>query len=232
MDLYRVFGWLIPGLCMAGSVALAIRQNSALHEAQLDLDASLVDVQAAKIQKLAVDSHGGERRYAAAASSDLEQTLFLSDLRTRVATHGAVITSWTTRTAAYGNVGNASVAKAQDPQETELLKGIVRVSSTLTLAGSYSAIRRFLGDLSASDRLFTLSHVSWTRSKEGTTLIVTVSRYVAPVGSDAGRSARRASATRSGPQPKGFANTTMKFGPAPGLPLRASVFTIKEECNS
>ena len=186
MDLYRVFGWLIPGLCMAGAATMGIRQNANLNEAQGQRDAAILEVQTAKSEKAVVDAQGTDQRYAAAKSTDLEQTRFLSDLRNRVTRYGATITNWTTQAAEYGKAPavDPATGKAADPKEGELLTDVVRVSSTLTLSGSYSSIQGFLRDLTFSDRLFTLGRVTWTRTKEGTNLIVTVSRYVAPEGID------------------------------------------------
>ncbi len=196
MDLYRVFGWLIPGLCMAGSIAVAVHQNGELKEAQNIRELALNEVQTVRLQKLAVEAQIGESRFAAAETSDLEQTLFLSDLRARVAKHGAVITNWTSQAAEYGKAeANSPTQNQTDPKEAALLKGVVKVSSTLTLSGPYSAIRGFLRDISSSDRLFTLSRIAWSRTKDGTILIVTISRYVAASNLDRATSMQASSAT-------------------------------------
>jgi Tfp pilus assembly protein PilO len=186
MDVYRIFGWLIPGLCMAAVVGVWLRQSNALSEADAERDAAVQAVQQAKVDKEAVLAQGQDQRYAAEESSELEQAQFLSDLRSRVARNGATITNWTTQKTVYGTNPNTSIPEEERKKQETLLKGITRVSSTLTLSGSYGSIQSFLSDLSNSDRLFTLSQATWTRSPQGTNLVVTVSRYLAPEGSDKG----------------------------------------------
>lgn len=183
-DAYRLFGWLIPGLCMVFAVLVLFNQTGALKEAQRVRDEASLDVTAAALKKTEVDAQVDERRFAAADANDMEQTLFLTDLRKRVNQSGAEITNWTSQVAQYrdpttaASTGNTAVAA--DPKDAALLTNITRVSSTLTLSGPYGAIRSFLEGIQRSDRLFTLSNVNWSRSPENTKLILTISRYVAP----------------------------------------------------
>jgi hypothetical protein len=82
-----------------------------------------------------------------------------------------------TQTIEYGKDKGATPA---DPQKAALLKGIRKVSSTITFVGDYKNVRALLGILEASTRLYTLTDVSWVLSKEGTTLRATIARYVMP----------------------------------------------------
>lgn len=167
------------------AVGVIFKQTGSLREVQAKRDLALQEVETAKLIKVKLDAQGLERKYAATEASDMEQTLFLNDIRARATKFSAVITNWKMLAEEYGSTANDGKAVTNaDPKSAELLKGITRISSTLSVSGDYNAIRGFLGDLVASDRLYNLSRVSWNRSKDprstSTDVIVTVARYVAP----------------------------------------------------
>ena len=90
-----------------------------------------------------------------------------------------MIDRYQTTTVVYGKDKQATPA---DPGTAALLKGIRKISSTFTFVGEYADVRRLLGELESSDRLYTLTSITWALAKDGssTSLSVTLSRYVAP----------------------------------------------------
>lgn len=175
----RVLGWMIPGICMAGAVLVTYRQSQSLTEAQREREAAIGEVVAANKLRESLLSLGKERRYAAVVGDESEQTQFLGDLKARAAQNGVVIKSWSTQVDALGKPAELSTSgTVSDGEKDELLTGLIRIRSNLTVAGQFSNIQVFLRELIQSDRLFTLSNVNWTRVSDETNLAVTISRYV------------------------------------------------------
>ena len=181
MDPFRMLGWAVPTVCMAVAAILIFRQNGALQDAQSKRNHAEQLAQSATMEKSMVDRQEVEHRYAAADASSIEEPLFLEDLRSRARQCGVTIASWTSQAKQYGGADSPSGQVASSGgADANLLKGITKISCSLSLAGQYSALRTFLEGLTRSDRLYTVSDVNWSRAEEGTTLTVTLARYVGP----------------------------------------------------
>ncbi len=177
----RILGWLAPTLCIGVAASIAFVQHRSLQEAQGSLQLAQAAVQEATAAKEQLDAAGDETRYAAAGMGPYEESAFLNDLRSRAAACQVEIRRWDSRFRSFGSETNDETKDPEEEKRQEKLKGITRISSDLTLAGSYSGVRKFLGGMVASPRLFTLSNVKWSRQDTGgTELLVTVSRYVEP----------------------------------------------------
>jgi len=176
-DALRIMGWVIPLLCMAIAGWTLLRDNQELGAASdATKQAHRINEEKAK-EKSLYDHQEPMHRYAAVDDVPLEETAFLNDMRTRMAADHVTFERWMSQSIEYGK---DKLAVKMDDKTAALLKGIRRIGSTLTLTGSYGDIRKFLGELESSDRLFTLTNLTWNAAKEGTILTMTVSRYVAP----------------------------------------------------
>jgi hypothetical protein len=182
MDNKRLIGWVVPCLCIAGAGAVVFTQHRKLQEAETQLRLAQAKVEEATKAREALERNSAEVRFAAATQSPYEEAAFLNEIRQRAIRCGVVISRWDSRNRAFGD--SAEEQASTDPKELERqekLKGITRISSDLTLIGPYSGIRKFLGETTAQERLYTLSNARWRRRDEGgTELLVTVSRYVEP----------------------------------------------------
>lgn len=175
----RVLGWMIPSVCMAAAVLVTYRQSQALNEAERERDAALVEVVAANKLLESLQGMGPEKRYAAVTGDESEQTQFLGDLKARAAMHGVVIKSWSTQVDALGKpAAQVTTGTVSEGDKNELLTGLIRIRSNLTVTGQFGNIQLFLKDLNQSDRLFTLGNINWSRLMDETSLAVTISRYV------------------------------------------------------
>jgi hypothetical protein len=116
-----------------------------------------------------------ERRFAAADETQDEENRFLDDLRKKARDADATIVNWVSTRTQYA------------PDNTSGLAGITRVSCDLNVVGPYQDLRKLVGELTNSDRLFTISNVTWHRidPAPGSTayqnqLSFSLVRYVAP----------------------------------------------------
>lgn len=183
-DIIRIFGWVVPGICLAGAAGVLFNRHQTLAAELQALDNANRAVQLAGSERAAIEIRPTARRYAAAEQNKMEETLFLTDIRQRAAASGVSIVSWTSQTSpadpkrANARPGeNVPIEPAKPGDE---LSDITQVISNLTLSGTYRALRTFLGGLASSDRLFTVGNVNWTRKDKGTELTVTLTRYVQP----------------------------------------------------
>ncbi len=175
--LLRTLGWLIPILCMLVTATVFWRQSGVLLKAETLRDSAVVKIGQAVALRSAVDRQGQDRHYAAANDDGNEQNSFLDDLRLKAISSGATIVGWTANASTYGAQGGPSLV---DPNDNNLVKGITRVDCLLTMKGPYAPLRNFVRDTTDSDRLYTLSGISWTRSGDGvTSLQLTLTRYKA-----------------------------------------------------
>ena len=176
--LFRSLGWLIPIFCMMVTAAVFWRQYGVLKTAEAIRDSAVIRIGQAVAVKLGVERQGEDRHYAAANEDGNEQNGFLDHLRLKAISSGATIVSWTANASTYGAQGGPSLV---DPNDNDLVKGITRVDCLLMLKGPYAALHTFVKDMTDSERLFTLSGISWTRAGDGvTSLQLTLTRYRAP----------------------------------------------------
>ena len=176
-DGIRLLGWGIPILCMliAGFTLYSERQqfeaaSIAHNQAQRDVERAQQDFNASQGRPAGL-------RYATKDDLPEEEIEFLNYLRTRIAANGATLKSWFSQSVEYGKDKQAA---SKDDQTAALLKGIRKVSASLTLTGSYQNIRKFLGEIQGSNRLYTITGVQWSTTNYGTQMTAMVSRYVAP----------------------------------------------------
>jgi hypothetical protein len=172
----------MPAVSIGLATMVTLNQHRALEGEKVKLQLAQTAVQEAAAARDQIEKAGDETRYAATAMGPFEESAFLTDIRSRAQNCGVQIRRWDSHSKAFGSTPKEEESK--DPEEQkreEKLKGIVRISSDLTIAGPYSGVRKFLGGMIASPRLFTLGNVKWTRSESGgTELVVSVSRYVQP----------------------------------------------------
>lgn len=183
-DILRIFGWVVPGICLAGAAGVLFNRHQTLSAELKALDNANQAVQLAGAERAAIEVQPSSRRYAAAEQNKMEETLFLTDIRQRAAASGVTIVSWTSQ-ASPADPKRASarpgeVIPVEPAKPGDELSDITQVVSNLALSGSYRALRTFLGGLASSDRLFTVGNVNWTRTDKGTQLTVTLTRYVQP----------------------------------------------------
>lgn len=172
-----MLGWLIPILCMtiAGWTLFKLNREftaAGLANYQAHRESENVAQEFIKLKGLPP-----ENRYAAVDDVPMEETDFLNYLRTTFAAAGVTFDNFASLSIEYGK---DKTAEKTDEKTIALLKGIRKISSTLTLKGPYANIRKLLGELELSNRLYTLTNLSWNSAKEGTVLTLTLSRYVAP----------------------------------------------------
>jgi len=177
IDTFRILGWLIPALCIGTAGALIWKKNGEFIEAGKVRNQMHLAAQQALEKKREIDSWPVEHNYAAVPEGRTEESTFLDYLKSRCASCSVALSSWTSQTDDYGK-GKAQVSG--DQKIEALLKGLRRISSTVTVTGSYNGLRALVMQLEASDRLYTLSNPTWSRTPTGTTLSVIVSRFVVP----------------------------------------------------
>jgi len=181
MDNKRLIGWAVPCLCIAAAGGVVFTKHGQLQQAETQLRVAQEKVEEATKAREALERNGAEVRFAAATQSPYEEASFLNEIRQRAVSCGVVISRWDSRNRSFGDSAEEAPTDPEEQKRLEKLKGITRISSDLTLIGPYSGIRKFLGETTAQERLYTLSNAKWSRKDEGgTELLVTVSRYVEP----------------------------------------------------
>jgi len=176
-DALRTLGWVIPMLCMGVAGWTLYKHNRDLTAAATARDQAQRTLEnLAKELKVQQGTPPGNR-FAAADDLPLEETAFLNYLRTRFGANGVTLDTWSSLSTEYGKDKSTAL---KDERTIALLKGIRKISSTLTLKGPYSNIRRVLGEMESTDRLYTLTNTTWNSAKDGTIVTLTLSRYVAP----------------------------------------------------
>lgn len=205
-DIIRIFGWVVPGICLAGAAGVLFNRHQTLSAELKALDNANQAVQLAGSERAAIEIQPTARRYAAAEQNKMEETLFLTDIRQRAAASGVAIVSWTSQTSPAdpnrANVRPGESLPVEPAKPGDELSDITQVISNLSLSGSYRALRTFLGGLAASDRLFTVGNVNWSRTDKATQLTVTLTRYVQPASA---ASIAAADEKKTGPLVKGIA---------------------------
>jgi hypothetical protein len=167
-------------------------QFGKMKQAQDERDRAMQETQSAMVAKEAADSQPKEARYAAADRLPGEEALFLNDLRMKAMADGVQIVSWTAKGTDYKGGAAPAPGTAGATNDDPALKGLTKISSDLKLIGPYGPMRKFVDDMTRSDRLFTLSNATWSRGEAGsgmTTLTVTLGRYVAPAAENTAASA-------------------------------------------
>ncbi len=175
-DWSRIIGWAIPLICIAIAGVVIYNQHAAFDKAAQDLSAARTAEAAASVARDRAEQEAGTVRYAAVPPSTSEEPKFLNGLRSRATLSGIQISRWTSQTAP------ATSTNGQPPAETDpAVKSLVKIQGDMTLSGPYQGIRKFLLDLSLTNRLYTLSNLRWTL-KNGTDveLQTMITRYVDP----------------------------------------------------
>ena len=180
-DGLRILGWIIPIVCMAISGWVLFGQNQAAGEARAKRDNAGRDLFEVQKERDLYAHLKPSARHAAEDDEPLDQDVFLNYLRGRCAQNNIRFDHYQTQNTTFGEKGNTP----SDPAKAALLKGIRKIGSTMTFIGDYQSLRKLVGEFEASDRLYTLSNIVWTSLKDGTSLTMTISRYVAPADSKA-----------------------------------------------
>jgi len=170
----------VPILCMAIAFYVILSQNSAFQAASAARDQANRDIEAAAQDKNATMNLPREPQYAAEPDVPEEEPKFMAYLRTRALANNVNLDNWTIQALEYGKDRSSS---NPDPKINELLKGIKKISTTLSLSGPYTGLRTLIGELESSNRLITLSNVTWKRTNGGNVLVLTVGRYILPKSS-------------------------------------------------
>ena len=181
-DRYRLFGWLASGLCLAVAAGLIVTRHANLVAATAEEGRLGGDLARAREEEKAVTRPPKDRSFTCAPRAGSEETAFLMDLRRRAHACGVSIARWTSHATDYVNKDGSP-----DPDK-KALDGVTKVSCDLALTGPYPALRAFLADVWASDRLLSVSHVDWSRgdansptdSPSGSEISLSLGRYLAP----------------------------------------------------
>ena len=220
-DALRMLGWVIPIMCTAVAGWTLFRLNQDFMAAgEATKQAHRDNEKFAQELKL-LQNLPAEDRYAAADDVPMEETAFLNYLRTAFQADNVTFENFSSISVEYGK---DKVDDKMDGKTASLLKGIRRVSSTLTLKGPYANIRKLLGELELSNRLYTLNNLTWNSAKEGTVLTMTLTRYVAPpVPVPASAKPKAPSKTPIKVAPKGQPSIQLKVQPQishPGITVK------------
>ncbi len=210
-DLFRALGWIIPIVCMAIAGWVLYGQNQAFADASARRNQAEREVQEAQKEYDMIKRLSSEHHYAAEDDTQLEETAFLTYLHARSAANNVRWGNYNTQSTVYGKDKQGANG---DPKVADLLKGIRKISSTLNFLGDYQNLRKLLGELESSDRLYTLTNITWSLTDKGTTLNMTISRYVQPAP-PAPKAPAGGAAKPGAPAANGPAGTPVK----PGAPL-------------
>ena len=208
-DGLRLLGWAIPILCMAVACWILFKEHQDFIASDMARNQANRDLEVAAKENQAISEQPPGRRYAAVDDLPEEEIAFLTYLRTRCAANNVNFKSWSSQTVVYGKDKEVT---SKDEKTAALLKGIRKISASLTLAGPYANIRKLIGEMELSDRLYTLTNLTWSTTKEGTQLGMTVSRYVAPA---------KPVAKRLSIKPDDKSKTTPGAAPTASLPLKS-----------
>jgi hypothetical protein len=205
-DGLRILGWAIPILCMAAAGWIFYKENQEFHEADLAKNQAQRENEVAAREYQQLNEQPPGRRYASVDDVPEEEIAFLTFLRTRCAANKVNFKNWFSITTEYGKDKSST---PKDEKTAALLKGIRKISASLVLVGPYDNLRKLIGEVETSDRLYTLSNLNWLTVKEGTQLSLTVSRYVSP---------GKPSLKKPAPKPDAkAANAPAASGHTPGL---------------
>jgi len=174
-DRFRIAGWLLSGLCLAVAAGLILNRNAALGAAGRAEARAASDLESARADEKAATARPKDDHFTCAPRTTNEETAFLLELRRRAHLCGVSITRWNSHATEYHRKDGEPADAAKDAVE-----GVTKINCELVLAGSYPALRAFLTDLGGADRLFTVSHVDWSRTDAGSELSMSLGRYVAP----------------------------------------------------
>lgn len=171
---YRVLGWLAPSLCMALSLVVFFSQAGRLRAASVHRQQASILLQRALADRAAATTSARKHVPSTTVASPDEETRFLAELRNRAAASGTQILKWTSSAKPAG--------PTPDPDKADpVLRDVTAIQCELTLGGGFPQLCAFLRELQGAQRLYTLSNVTWNRSKEHvTTLSCVLSRYTTP----------------------------------------------------
>lgn len=176
---FRVLGWLIPAFAVMVSIGVMIRQFAVLRDSEARHLQAIARLGSAMDTRSRADRLAREWNYSAVTNSPDEQNSFLLGLRQKATADDVTITNWISSSGVYGE-GGGPVSPDGKPESLDLLRGFTRIDCALTMTGSYSGLRKLVGDIGESRRLFNFSKVAWSRTDSGTALSVVISRYLEP----------------------------------------------------
>ncbi len=176
-DRFRILGWLIPVACCATSGWLVFQANLAFRNSNEVRNRAHIEAQQALQQRKLIDGLPTERRYATVVNSPTEDYSFATYFKQSAQACGVTLSNWTVQTTDMGKESASAKALNADP----LMKGIEKIDTSVTLTGPYNRLRSLVSLLESSDRLFALSNLVWIRTPDGTSLTMSISRYVTPI---------------------------------------------------
>jgi hypothetical protein len=171
---------MIPIVSVIVSIGIVLRQFGVLKDAELKHGEALVRLGSAMQTRSEADRLVQDKSYAAVFNSAAEQNTFLLDLKEKASGDQVTIANWISSTGNYGEPSGPITADGK-PESLDLVRGFSRIDCSLNMTGSYSGMRKLVGEIEGSNRLFNLSKIAWSRGPGGTSLGVVVSRYLAPV---------------------------------------------------
>jgi hypothetical protein len=164
----RVLGWGIPLLGMAIGFGFAYVQFGNLmtiREEERRL------VQAFEQSKSAIDQAEANRPEVqpAAMGSAMEESEFMAFLKSASDEAGVQIV----------RLSSSASPAAEGRTESDVLNGVVAITTSFDVEGDYLAVRAFLTRISNAPRLITIGDSSWKRTaRQSTQLTVRVTRYI------------------------------------------------------
>ncbi|MBS1708392.1 MAG: hypothetical protein JSS65_06670 [Armatimonadetes bacterium] len=177
-SLYRIIGWVVPLLCVAGAGVVIYNRQNELLATDSKQKAAEQQFQLVVTEKAQVMAEPQDLRFAAAPAQPLEEARFIDELRKRATLNRVTIVSWTSSSATFGAREQSALTSSQfSEEEAKAISGVTRITCDLKLKGDYLALRAFIHGISGEDRLLTLNKVTWTRSQEGSDLSLSLSRY-------------------------------------------------------
>lgn len=182
----RLAAWAVPIVSFALTTALFIDRQTAFVASVRRTRALESELSEAYAKQDTMDDLKKATRFACAKRSPKEEPVFFAGLRRHAALADVTIVRLRSQAETLGddkesNGGPpASATPAGKETPETVVKGVTRVGCQLVLDGSYPALRRFLQGLWKSDRLYTMSDVTWNRAPNGTEMTLTLNRYLAP----------------------------------------------------
>lgn len=182
----RLAAWAIPIVSFALAAALCVDRHAAFSAAVRRTRALESELSQAYAREDAMGGLKKAARFACAKRSPKEESVFFTGLRRHAALADVTIVRLRSQSETLGD--DKGLAGGPPPAATPVgkespetvIKGVTRVGCQLVLDGSYPALRRFLQGLWKSDRLYTMSDVTWSRAPSGTEMTLTLNRYLAP----------------------------------------------------
>lgn len=192
IDAYRILGWVAPILCIIAAGVVLNNSRQALADQQEKQKAAQNKLIEVRTSQAELEQGPLEQRFAAKPEEAGEETTFLASLRLRASLDHVSIQQWTSKSGRYAAGDTEEESNKNTDEFTPIpviqankddaaaLKGVVRIDCAMKVSGAYGDLRRFMGDLTRSRRLFNTREVHWSRDQvTGQTLLdMTLSRYI------------------------------------------------------